>query len=230
MKCVALITAGGIGTRMQSRTPKQFLELNGVPILARTIMAFLNHPFVDRIVVTSPEEHKDTVQSFIVQTYGSEKIATVVPGGATRQESVYNGLLHLVDSDIVAIHDGVRPFVSAEVITATIDAAKTSGASIACVPVSETVKKQKDSQLETIPRSNLWLAHTPQTFSTSLIIEAHQKAIQDSIIGTDDASLVERLGHPITVVEDTPYNLKITAPQDLVLAHMILEVLENQTI
>ena len=227
MNCAALITARGIGTRMQSRTPKQFLELNGVPILAHTVRAFQNHPLIDRIVVTAPVGHEDTVQTFIVQTYGLEQPVSIVSGGPTRQESVYNGLLHLADSDIVAIHDGVRPFVSAEVITATIEAARSSGASLACVPVSETVKKQKGSQLKTIPRSNLWLAHTPQTFKTSLIIEAHRKAIQDGIVGTDDASLVERLGYPITLVEDSLYNLKITTPQDLKLAHMILEALED---
>ena len=229
MKCAALVAAGGIGTRMQNRTPKQFMELKGVPILARSIMAFENHPLIDRIVVTVPKGHESTVQSTIVRYYSLKKVTKIVTGGSTRQESVYNGLVHLVESDIVAIHDGVRPLVSAEVITATIFAAQSSGASIAGIPVKETVKQQNGLMLETVPRSNLWMAHTPQTFRTSLIVEAHQKSIQDGFFGTDDASLIERLGHPITIVEDTLYNVKITTPSDLKLAHMYLEELAGET-
>jgi 2-C-methyl-D-erythritol 4-phosphate cytidylyltransferase len=225
--CAALVTAGGIGTRMQNRMPKQFLELQGVPILARSIMAFDNHPLINRIVVTAPKGHESKVQSLIVRTYRLKKVTKIVTGGSTRQESVYNGLVHLVESDIIAIHDGVRPLVSAEVITATILAAQSSGASIAGIPVKETVKKQDGPILETVPRSNLWMAHTPQTFRTSLIVEAHQKSIQDGFFGTDDASLVERLGHPITIVEDTLYNVKITKPSDLKLANIYLDELEG---
>lgn len=222
MICAALITAGGIGRRMGGTIPKQYLDLGGTPILARTIMVFQAHPLIDRIVVTVPAGEEDFCRTSVVEHYQLSKVNRIVIGGATRQESVYNGLRELGEADIVAIHDGVRPLVSATVITETIDAARTVGAALACVPVRETVKKKSGSCLQTISRTGLWLAHTPQTFRTQLIVEAHERAAADNFEGTDDAVLVERLGHPVEIVEDSPDNIKITTPADLEWAKLVL--------
>lgn len=223
MKVAAVVTAAGAGVRMGSRIPKQYLALNGVPILARTLMAFEKHPLVDRIVVTVPPGDEELCELQVLKPFDFKKVIEVVAGGQTRQASVYNGLIRLEDTDIVAIHDGVRPLVSADVIAATIRAAESMGAALACVPIQDTVKKRTGEFLETIPRADLWLAHTPQTFRTSLILQAHRKALADGFMGTDDAMLVERLGLPVEVVEDSEDNLKITTAEDLELAGMLLE-------
>jgi 2-C-methyl-D-erythritol 4-phosphate cytidylyltransferase len=223
MIVAAIVTAAGAGVRMGGPIPKQYLLLDGVPILARTLMVFEGHPLIDRIVVTVPPGDEERCHSEVLKPFDLKKVAEVVAGGETRQVSVYNGLLWLEDMDIVAIHDGVRPLVSAEVITATIKAAESKGAALACVPISDTVKKRTGEFLETIPRADLWLAHTPQTFRTSLILEAHRKAIADGFSGTDDAMLVERLGLPVEVVEDSRDNIKITTAEDLELAGMLVE-------
>jgi 2-C-methyl-D-erythritol 4-phosphate cytidylyltransferase len=208
---------------MGSHIPKQYLDLNGMPLLSRTIRIFDDHPRVDVIVLTVPPGDEETCKELAVEPFGFKKIRAIVAGGATRQASVYNGLLRLDDTDVVAIHDGVRPLVSPSVVAETITAARATGAALACVPVRETVKKKCEAMLETIPREDLWLAHTPQTFRTKLILEAHRAALADGFAGTDDASLVERLNHPVTVVPDLETNIKITTPQDLALAGFLLE-------
>ena len=227
MTCAALITAGGIGRRMGSSIPKQYLRLGGTPILARTIMAFQAHPSIDCIAVTVPSGEDDFCRTSIVEAYQLEKVERIVIGGVTRQESVYNGLRELLDSDIVAIHDGVRPLVTDEVITKTIEVARSAGAAVACVPVRETVKRKAGSHLQTISRTGLWLAHTPQTFRTSLIVEAHEQAAAEGFDGTDDAVLVERLGLPVEIVEDSPENIKITTPADLEQAEHLLRQMKH---
>jgi len=223
MIVAAVVTAAGSGVRMGGPIPKQYLALKGVPILARTLKVFDRHALIDRIIVTVPQGDEERCWSEVVKPFGLKKVAAVVAGGATRQASVYNAIMRLADTDIVAVHDGVRPLVSAEVITATIRAAESIGAALAGVPISDTVKKRIGSHLVSIPRGGLWLAHTPQTFRTSLILEAHRKAIEDGFIGTDDAMLVERLGLPVEVVEDSEDNIKITTVEDLELAEMFLK-------
>jgi len=219
----ALVTAAGEGKRMGRDVPKQYLELGGIPILARTLLAFQSHPLVDVIVLAVPAGDEDLCRSRILAPFELQKVEEIVAGGATRQASVYNGLRRLEKADMVAIHDGVRPLVNQEVITATFKAAGASGAALACVRVRETIKKKMGTHVETIPRSDLWLAHTPQTFRTDLILKAHARAIEDGFIGTDDAALVERLGQPVTIVEDSADNIKITTPEDLALAEVLLQ-------
>lgn len=219
----ALVTAAGEGRRMGREVPKQYLELGGIPVLARTLLAFETHPLVDLIVLTVPPGGEDLCRSRILIPFELRKVKEIVAGGATRQASVYNGLLRLKETDMVAIHDGARPLVTSEVITETFKAAEVSGAALACVSVRDTIKRKLGTQLETISRSDLWLAHTPQTFQTHLILKAHEKAIEGGFIGTDDASLAERLGHPVTIVEDSGDNIKITTPEDLEFAEMLLE-------
>lgn len=223
MTCGAVITAGGIGRRMGSPVPKQYLDLKGMPLLSRTIRVFDDHPLVDVIVLTVPRGDEASCEEQAVRPFGFKKIRAIVAGGATRQASVFNGLLSLEDTEVVAIHDGVRPLVTPEVITDTIAMARASGAALACVPVRETVKRKGALTLETVPREGLWLAHTPQTFLTKLILEAHRSAASEGFAGTDDASLVERLNHPVAIVEDAETNIKITTPQDLAIAGLLLE-------
>lgn len=203
--------------------PKQYLSLKGMPILSRTVVVFAEHPMVDRIVVTVPQGNERFCRERIVAPLNIAKPVDVVPGGTDRQASVYNGLLWLADSDLVAIHDGVRPLVSSEIISQGLEAAESVGAAVACVPVRETVKRLTQSSLHTIPREDLWLAHTPQTFRTTLICEAHERALADGFRGTDDASLVERIGHQVVVVPDLDDNVKITTPADLELATLLLD-------
>jgi 2-C-methyl-D-erythritol 4-phosphate cytidylyltransferase len=222
MTCAALITAAGYGKRMRADRPKQYLDLAGAPVVVWTLRAFEQHPLIDLIVLTAPPGAEELCRSQIVAPYKLTKIKGVVTGGETRQQSVLNGLETLEDAEIVAIHDGVRPLVSSEVITGTIEAAKTGGAALACAPVRDTVKKRDGRYLSTVSRSDLWLAHTPQTFRTGLILDAHRRAVQDGYAGTDDASLVERLGLPVEVIEDSGYNIKITSPEDLRLAELLL--------
>jgi 2-C-methyl-D-erythritol 4-phosphate cytidylyltransferase len=203
--------------------PKQYLALKGMPILSRTLTVFAAHPLVDRIVVTVPQGNERFCRERIVAPLNIDKPLDVVAGGADRQASVYNGLLWLADTDLVAIHDGVRPLVSPDIIAQSFSAAESAGAAVACVPVRETVKKQVDTSIQTIPREDLWLAHTPQTFRTQLICDAHERALADAFRGTDDACLVERLGHRVVLVSDYDDNIKITTPADLELATFLLD-------
>lgn len=225
----ALVTAGGVGVRMGSPIPKQYLELNGIPVLSRTLMAFDGHPLIDIIVVTVPLGDEGFCREQMVKPFNFRKIRAIVAGGATRQESVYNGLREALDSEVVAIHDGVRPLVPSETITRTIKAAESVGAALACRPIRETIKRRVGNMLETIPRSDMWLAHTPQTFRTDLILRAHLKALEDGFEATDDAALVERLGHPVEVVEDSEDNIKITTPRDLDAAKGLLRKRSDPT-
>jgi 2-C-methyl-D-erythritol 4-phosphate cytidylyltransferase len=222
MICAALVTAGGIGKRMGSSIPKQYLDLHGIPILARTIMVFVGHPLIDRIVVTVPPGDEDFCRQNVIALLKADKHVEIVSGGATRQRSVFNGLQRLGGSDVVAIHDGVRPLVTQDVVTRTIIAAQECGAALAAVRIQETVKRKTDRLLETIPRADLWLAHTPQTFRTALIVEAHTRAVSEGFEGTDDAALVERMGHSVELVEDSEDNIKITTARDLDLARILL--------
>jgi 2-C-methyl-D-erythritol 4-phosphate cytidylyltransferase len=208
--------------------PKQYLALKGMPILSRTLLVFAEHPLMDRIVITVPQGNERFCRDRILAPLKVNKPVDVVPGGPDRQASVYNGLLWLADTDLVAIHDGVRPLVSADIIAQVLNAAESEGAAVACVPVRETVKKQMDSSIQTIPRYDLWLAHTPQAFRTSLICDAHERALADGFRGTDDASLVERLGRRVVIVSDLEDNIKITTPADLELANFLLDRRERQ--
>ena len=221
MICAALITAGGSGVRMGADRPKQYLEVGGFPILARTIAAYDKHPLIDYIVVTVPQADESYCQTNILGKFRFNKVIRVTTGGVTRQESVHNGLELTRDSDWVAIHDGVRPFVSESIITDVIYGAIRIGGCIAALPVRETVKKKNDDFLETVPRENLWLARTPQVFRNGLIIEAHEDASLQNMDVTDDAALFERTGRKVGIVEDTFHNIKITSRDDMIMAEMI---------
>jgi 2-C-methyl-D-erythritol 4-phosphate cytidylyltransferase len=224
MKVGAIIAAAGSGRRMKSDRPKQFLALNGTPILVHTIRKFDVCSAIDYIIVPVPRESLDEVTQ-LVKSAGFKKSVTVVEGGERRQDSVWMGLKHLQSgTDIVAVHDGVRPFVPVEDIENVVRHAKTSGAAILAVPIVETVKQaEKEFVQSTLTREHLVLAQTPQVFRTSILKEAFERAAKDEYYGTDESSLVERLGHPIAIVRGSERNIKITRPGDLTLARAFLE-------
>ena len=212
-RLVILIPAGGLGTRIGGRTPKQFLRLGGAPILAMTLRHFTGHPGVAAVIIAAPAAHVPRTRALV----RGRRAVEVVTGGATRQESVWCALQAAPgDAEIVVVHDAVRPFINRALIDAVVTAAAASGAAICALPIAETVKRVRDDVVEaTLDRAGLWAVQTPQAFRAALLREAHEKARRDGIVGTDDAMLVERLGHPVRVVPGLAGNVKITTPEDL---------------
>jgi 2-C-methyl-D-erythritol 4-phosphate cytidylyltransferase len=206
-----LIPAGGVGTRLGRRTPKQFLSVGGEAILAATVRHFRRHPRLAAIVVAAPAAHTDRARRLLGRG------VTVVAGGATRQESVRLALDAAPHgARIVVVHDAVRPFITRALVDAVLAAARADGAAICALPVAETVKRVRDGLVEaTVDRNGLWTVQTPQAFRAEILREAHDKARRDGVTGTDDAMLVERLGHRVRVVPGLPDNVKITTPDDL---------------
>ena len=216
MRDVAVvIPAGGVGTRLGRRTPKQFLALGAAPILAATVRHFARHPRVNGIVVAAPAPHVEQTRRVLARTRGAP--ITVVVGGATRQESVSRGLAAVAgDAALVVVHDAVRPFITGALIDAVLDAARATGAAICAMPIAETVKRVSGEMVTgTLDRSELVAVQTPQAFRVDLLREAHDKARRDGFTGTDDAMLVERLGQAVRVVPGLAENVKITTPADL---------------
>ena len=224
MKVGAIIAAAGFGRRMKADRPKQFLALNGTPIIIHTIRKFDASAVIDYIIVTAPRESVEELRD-LVKSAGFSKPVVVVEGGERRQDSVAAGLAHLQPgTDIVAVHDGVRPFVSAEDIQNVVRQAGQSGAAILAVPIVDTVKQvEKELVVSTITREHLVLAQTPQVFRTEVLTQAFDRARQDEYYGTDESSLVERLGRPVAIVRGSERNIKITRPTDLTLARAFLE-------
>jgi 2-C-methyl-D-erythritol 4-phosphate cytidylyltransferase len=224
LKTIALITAAGKGHRMQSSIPKQYLSLGGKPILAQTLQVFEDCSAIDGIYIIVPQDQMDMVQKDIVERYHFKKVFKVVRGGKIRQLSVWNGLKAIrSDCAIVVVHDGVRPLITRRLITQSIETAQKNGAAVVAVLSRDTVKRAAlGKKIQTLPREEIWLAQTPQTFQFPLLMKAYQKAHQDDILATDDASLVERLGHPVTLVTGDYSNIKITTPEDLALAETLL--------
>jgi 2-C-methyl-D-erythritol 4-phosphate cytidylyltransferase len=222
---MALIPAAGMGKRMAAGQNKQYLQLAGMPILARTVALFERSSAIDAIWIISPEDEIPYCQREVVAAFGFAKVRGVVAGGAERQHSVMNGLRAMVaaDDDVVLIHDGVRPFVPEAVLERSIDVARTTDGALVAVPVKDTVKVVHHGIIRDTPaRETLWLAQTPQAFRYGVIRAAHEIAEAEGWLGTDDASLVERLGKKVHVVLGDYRNLKITTPEDLLLAETLL--------
>ncbi|MCZ6675903.1 MAG: 2-C-methyl-D-erythritol 4-phosphate cytidylyltransferase [Candidatus Poribacteria bacterium] len=208
------------------RIKKPYLQLLDKPVLSRTIDAFDRSPIVDAIYVIVGEGDFEVCRSVAIAPYGFQKVADLVSGGETRQDSVFNGLQALPDdTDFVMVHDGVRPFVTDEMIFACLEAADDWGAAVAAVPVKDTIKVANDDGfvVETPKRSQLWAIQTPQVFRKALLVEAHQRARQKQIRVTDDAALVEQLGFKVKLVMGSYRNLKITTPEDLIVAEALLK-------
>ncbi len=224
-QATALIAAAGRGRRFGSRESKAFAIVAGEPLLAHSLRAMEACDLVTATVPIVPPSEEARARE-IARHAGCGKVTEAVAGGAHRQESVHRGLRALSPPpDIVVIHDGARPLVSPGIVAATIEAAVAVGAAVAAASVSDTVKRvgPDDVVEETLDRRELYAAQTPQTFRYELIMDAHERARADAVLATDDAALVERLGHDVRVVACGPENLKITTPQDLVLVEAMLE-------
>jgi 2-C-methyl-D-erythritol 4-phosphate cytidylyltransferase len=217
----AIIVAAGKGIRMQGAARKQYMELSGQPVLAYSVITFDACPLIREIFLVVPKEDIDDCQKKIVSKLDLMKRVQLVPGGVHRQDSVYNGLQSLdKKTDTVVIHDGVRPFIRSEELTACILGAKDVGACILGNPAGDTLKRVDKSHMveETLNRESIWLAQTPQAFQYDLIVKAHEAARRDGYIGTDDSSLVERLGIDVKMITGSKYNIKITLQEDLAVA------------
>ena len=226
MSIYVLIPAAGMGRRMGASVNKQYLPLGDRPVLSHTIELFDQQSCIDRIFVICPEIEMPLCQQQVIDPFGFRKVGPLVAGGAERQDSVRNGLLacQANDEDIVLIHDGARPLLSPDLIDPVIAAAQRLGAAIVGVPVKDTIKQVSNGLIDTTPdRSSLWQAQTPQCFRYGLIRDAHIKAFQQNYHGTDDASLIEWLGCPVAMIEGNYRNIKITTPEDLVLARAFLD-------
>jgi len=230
MKITALIPAAGQGKRMGGPGNKQYLLLGGRPILAHTVDVFQNHSEVDEIILVVPEAEVEFCRLEIVKKYGFDKVSALIRGGRERQDSVRLGLEAVIGApeDLVLVHDGARPFIHGDLVSRIIAETRATGACLTAVPVKDTIKAVSGGRVEkTLPRQVLWQAQTPQGFRCGLLRRAHAEALRDGIAGTDDAALVERLGHPVAVVDGDYHNLKITTPDDLVAAEALLAAREE---
>ena len=229
MNVRAIIAAGGRGERMGGDLPKQFIQIKKKPVLAYTLENFEKCKLIDEIILVVPEEYVGLCSYQVVDVFNFRKIRKIISGGKERQDSVYKALLSLPgNTDIVTIHDGVRPFISPEKIIKSIEMCKQDKAVILALPINETVKRVEDGNvITTLDREKLWIAQTPQTFEYKLILEAYKKAEQDDFVGTDDSSLVERMGVKVRILEGDYENIKITTPEDLVLAERMIDRLDK---
>lgn len=223
--CAAIIVAAGKGKRMGTTVSKQFLPLGGKEILAHTVAVFEQTASIrDCILVTGADSLTDVAE--MKKQYGWKKITAIVAGGAERQDSVWNGLQQLAeDVEIVMIHDGVRPFVTEEILQNAIHTVAERGSCVAGVPVKDTIKICDEEQMAvaTPERSTLWQIQTPQTFQKDVLIRAYRHARESGFLGTDDASLVERDGGRVQVIEGSYRNIKITTREDILIGEAFLK-------
>jgi len=219
-----------MGTRMGGETPKQFLELDGSPILLHTLRRLASCDAITEIILATRADEIQRMEESC-RTEKFRQAIRVVKGGSSRQESVAAALEHVgADIEFVAVHDAVRPFVTREQVSRVIDEARKCGAAILGIPAMDTVKEVKRGSLPedvalitgTIPRERIVLAQTPQVFHTKLLKEAFARAAADGVNASDEAGLVERLGHDVHVVHGTERNIKITKPSDMELARFYL--------
>jgi 2-C-methyl-D-erythritol 4-phosphate cytidylyltransferase len=226
----AILPAAGLGTRMGHETPKQFLELDGVPIVILSLRRIASCPLITHIVVATRGEEVARLDARIREEEFKQPVL-VVKGADSRQGSVSQALKHIPeDTELVVVHDAVRPFVTVEQITRVIEEARRCKAAILAIPAMDTVKEVKRASLPedvalitaTIPRERVVLAQTPQVFETQLLKQAFAGAEEDGVNASDEAGLIERLGHEVFVVQGSERNMKITKPSDMDLARFYL--------
>jgi 2-C-methyl-D-erythritol 4-phosphate cytidylyltransferase len=227
MMVAAVIAAAGIGLRMGGQIAKPFLLLGGKPILAHTIKVFETVPEVREVVVVVHPEELDYCQDKVISPFGFKKVLRLVPGGKERQDSVYHALKLLQkedDLEIILVHDGVRPFITPEQIVQVIDGARRHGGAVMGWPAQDTLKRvdPQGKVIQTLERRDIWQVQTPQAFQAGLLWRAFVDAYSRNFYGTDEASLVEHLNLSVVVVPGSPFNLKITTPEDLHMAELLL--------
>lgn len=225
-RVAVIIAAAGEGSRLGSQIPKQYLKIGGKPVLAKAMDAFERMEEIDYIFVVAGEKYLDTC-SEIIRNHGFEKVESVVAGGDERQDSVYNALQEMnrrkPGVEYVLIHDAARPFISEEVIRSVLEATAEKGAAVACVAMTSSVRhlSVEDDKSESVDRSEYYTVQTPQGFRKSLLIDAYEKAYDDSFFGTDDAAIVEHAGAEIALVDGEYQNIKITTKEDLPMENRI---------
>jgi 2-C-methyl-D-erythritol 4-phosphate cytidylyltransferase len=222
---LAVIVAGGAGFRMNADMPKQYLQISGKPILAMAAESFEKSHLIDEIVLVVAEEYLAYASHSIVDHFHLTKVSKIISGGITRQESVLAGLSASPRvTDFVAIHDGVRPFIRQSMIKQLFESVKHTGAAIPAVKAKETIKLVENNLItSTVPREKAFLAQTPQVFRYESILEIHRKAADQKYEATDDAMLAEQYGMKVAIVPGYYDNIKITTPEDLILAEEILK-------
>jgi 2-C-methyl-D-erythritol 4-phosphate cytidylyltransferase/2-C-methyl-D-erythritol 2,4-cyclodiphosphate synthase len=226
MRTVVIVPAGGAGKRLKAQKAKQYLLLDRVPVLVHTLKVFQQAEIIDEIILVLPPDDVASAHKQLINKYSLTKITAVVAGGKERQDSVRNGLFAITGKcDIVLIHDAVRPFVIQELIHQVVAAAKSFGAASVGVKAKDTIKETKKNNLvaATIPRQNLWLTQTPQAFKFELLKKAYKAAYDKKFYGTDDASLVERIGKKVKIIEGSYENIKITTPEDMMIAEALMK-------
>ncbi|MCF2642972.1 MAG: 2-C-methyl-D-erythritol 4-phosphate cytidylyltransferase [Roseburia sp.] len=225
-KVTAIVLAAGQGTRMGGKTAKQYLLLDGRPVLYYALLAF-EKSMVDEIILVAGEKDLPFCRTEIVEKYGFSKVTRIVAGGKERYHSVYQGLKAAGGADYVLIHDGARPFVSDDIISRTIEAVKKEKACVVAMPVKDTIKIANEDHyaIETPNRSKVWMIQTPQAFSYDLILHAYEKVLAsgDAVI-TDDAMVLEKAENiPVKLVQGSYTNIKITTPEDMKIAEIFLK-------
>lgn len=233
---LAIVFAGGSGVRMGAGIPKQFLEINGRPVIIHTLQLFQFHQKIDKIYVACIEEYIDYMKE-LIEEYHLNKVIGVIPGGTTGQESVYKALLKAKEDNppdsIVLIHDGVRPYISYDVISNNIDGVKKCGSAITCIPCSETILlSESGTNVDKVPyRKELYIAQAPQSFYLKDVLDAHDR-IRNTERGyeniVDACTLFNSLGESVYMVEGNRGNIKITTPEDVYLFRALLQYKENE--
>ena len=227
----AIVLAAGQGKRMHSKVQKQFLEIQGYPVLYYSLRCFQESPLIQDIILVTGEESISYCKEEIVQKYGFTKVSAVIPGGKERYDSVYAGLCECRDCEYVLIHDGARPFVTEEILERGLQKVKETGACVIGMPSKDTVKLSDEEGYvkETPNRKCVWTIQTPQIFSYSLIREAHDSIRQKDMSKiTDDAMVVEQeSGVKVRLVEGSYQNIKITTPEDLDVAEVFLKKIKK---
>lgn len=225
-KCTAIVLAGGQGKRMGTKTQKQYLEIKGKPVLYYALKAFEESEKIDEVILVVGEGQEEYCRKEIVSKYGWKKVRHIVPGGKERYHSVWNGLQY-VEEGYVFIHDGARPFVDQEILERAYEAVTQHHACVVGMPVKDTIKVVDEDEfaIDTPNRSVLWQVQTPQTFETSLIKEAYGRLMEkETIAVTDDAMVVEQMtGRKVKLVKGSYENIKITTPEDLLIAEAFLK-------
>lgn len=221
---IAIVLAAGQGKRMKVGKNKQFIELNGKPLIIHTLSRFLDDEWCTHIRLVIQPFDKEEIEA-LLHSYRIRDQIEVVHGGKERQHSSYLGLksLQIENDQVVMIHDGARPFVKQAHLHELAKKTKETGAALLAVRVTDTIKQRNNQHLQTLDRETLWAAQTPQAFTYQKIMEAHERAKKEEYLGTDDISLLERMSHPIDIVEGSIQNMKLTTPDDILRAKWLLE-------
>jgi len=224
LKVAVIVAAAGQGKRMGGQINKQYLLLRDKPVVAHSLLLFQQSLVVNNIILVVPDGEVEYCQETMVAGYGLSKVS-VVAGGKERQDSVFNGLKQVKDAQVVVVHDGARPLLTNGELEEVVNCAMTYGGAILAVQVKDTVKVVSEDKriLSTPERGSLWAAQTPQAFRRELLWEAYTSAMDKEFYGTDDASLVEAKGYSVRIVPGSYENIKVTTPEDLIVAETILQ-------